>query len=227
MGRMDILRQSWHRLRRILWETVYPEGAICLGCGKISQGACLCGECRQLLRKGEMLESWNMRDLNGVDAWSLKPHKGLARTLVLRLKHSAEACAAGELAGILEDRPEYFPMFPADTVVTWVPGPKSRIRERCVDHGRLLAEAMAEQLGLRCERLLDRRGKDRPQARLNRAQREKNLSGAFAPAGEIHAPVLLVDDVLTTGTTAERCIRALREAGAKEITVLTATHSVR
>ena len=58
-------------------------------------------------------------------------------------------------------------------------------------------------------------------------QRRSNLRRAFSPLEKISVPVLLVDDVLTTGTTAERCIAALREAGAKEITVLTATHAVR
>lgn len=58
------------------------------------------------------------------------------------------------------------------------------------------------------------------------ARRQKNLRTAFAPAEEIGFPVLLVDDVLTTGTTAARCVAALREGGAREITVLTMTKAL-
>ena len=219
----DVLR----KLLRILREVIWPEGAICLGCGRVSRGECLCPACRRTLRNADLLDSWETRDLGGVPAWSMRPHRGLQRELILRLKHGAEARAAAELAGLLQTRPAAFPTFPPETVVTWVPTPRDRLRERCVDHGRLLAEAVAGELGLPCRQLLVRRGSDRPQARLNREARQRNLRKAFAPVGKITAPVLLVDDVLTTGTTAMRCLEALREGGAEEMTVLTVTWAAR
>ena len=208
-ARRRIAADGLRRALRAIRETVYPEGAVCLGCGKISDGNCLCPACREELRFSDLLESWERRELKDAEAWSMRPHRGLPRELILR------------------DRPPAFPAMRRDTVVTWVPGPKARVRERCVDHGKMLAEAVAEELGLECRQLLTRRGNDRPQARLNMEQRRSNLRRAFSPLEKISVPVLLVDDVLTTGTTAERCIAALREAGAKEITVLTATHAVR
>ena len=57
---------------------------------------------------------------------------------------------------------------------------------------------------------------------LNAAQRRKNLHGAFAAAARISTPVLLIDDVYTTGSTTETCAGALRAAGAPEVFVLTA-----
>jgi len=221
------LTRSFRSCRQILWEILYPEGAICLGCGKISRGECLCPACREQLYYSDMLESWETRDLGGVTAWSIRPHRALARKLILRLKHGAEARAAAELAGMLKTRPDTFPAFPSDTVVTWVPMPGNRLRERCVDHGRLLAEAVARELNLSSEALLSRRGNDRPQAGLTMAKRQQNLQKAFAPRHPIGTPVLLVDDVLTTGTTARRCLAALREGGAQEITVLTMTRAAR
>ena len=218
--------EGWKAAVQRLREILYPEGAICAGCGKISDGECLCPACRQELMTRDLLESWEFRELEGVPAWSMRPHRGLPRDLVLRMKHGAERRTAGELARMLREAPAYFPSFSSDTVVTWVPAPKSRIRERCIDHGQALAEAVARELKLPCRGLLERRGKDRPQATLNRAQRQQNLQKAFSALERIECPVLLVDDVLTTGTTALRCIRALRKAGAEEITVLTATRAV-
>ena len=219
------MRRTLGRAVQCLREIVYPEGAICLGCGKISDGETLCPACREELRFGDVLESWETRSLGSVQAWSMRPHRGLPRKLVLRMKHGAERRAARELASILQDRPAYFPSLPPDTVVTWVPAPKVRTRERCIDHGQALAEAVAAELGLGCRALLRRRGNDTPQARLNREQRQRNLQRAFAPLARVDAPVLLVDDVLTTGTTALRCIEALLEGGATQITVLTATRA--
>ena len=215
------------RIRQALLQILYPEGALCPGCGKISDGECLCPACRKELETGETLASWETRDLRGVPAWSIRPHRGLARKLVLRLKYGAEARVAAELTGLLRLRPAAFPEFSPETVVTWVPMPRRRRRERCIDHGKMLAEGTAENLGLYCRELLRREGNSRPQAGLSMKRRQKNLEKAYFPTEKISFPVLLVDDVLTTGTTAERCIEALRAAGAKEITVLTMTWAVR
>ena len=96
-----------------------------------------------------------------------------------------------------------------------------------MDHGRLLAEAVAARLGLRCRRLLIRRDDhSRTQATLGGRARQRNLKNAYAPATGLDFPGLLVDDVLTTGTTALRCIDALRRGGAESIAVLTLTHAL-
>ena len=117
--------------------------------------------------------------------------------------------------------------FPEGTVVTWVAMPENRRRDRMIDHGRLLAEAVSEELSLPCRPLLVRRKThDRNQARLGREARQKNLRAAFLPAAEMDFPVLLVDDVLTTGTTARRCAEALRAGGAPSVTVLAMTRAM-
>ena len=220
LRRGGALIRSWGRG---LAEILYPEGAVCLGCGRLSDGESLCPACREELRYSDVLDSWQLRDIGGVPVWCMRPHRDLPRKLVLRLKHGTEARAAKAMAGMLRDRPDYF-LHPAPgTVVTWVPGPKRRIRERCIDHGKRLAEAVAAELGLECRPLLIRKKNDRAQARLNREARRENLKKTFAPAERIGCPVLLVDDVLTTGTTARRCLEALREGGAEEIEVLTVT----
>ena len=154
LRRGGALIRSWGRG---LAEILYPEGAVCLGCGRLSDGECLCPACREELRYSDVLDSWQLRDIGGVPVWCMRPHRDLPRKLVLRLKHGTEARAAKAMAGMLRDRPDYF-LHPAPgTVVTWVPGPKGRIRERCIDHGKRLAEAVAAELGLECRPLLIRK----------------------------------------------------------------------
>lgn len=220
-------RPAWlQKAQEILWDIVYPEGAVCQGCGKTSDGRCLCPDCREELRHSGMLHAWERRDLDGVEAWSVREHSGLVRKLIHGLKYRAEACIAEELAEIILPLPEGLSLSP-HTIVTWVPMPEHRRRERCVDHGRLLAEATARKLRLLCRPLLIRNDDHaHTQEGLNRERRTANLSQAFSPLQPVCFPVLLVDDVLTTGTTALRCIAALREAGAQEITVLAYTHAL-
>jgi ComF family protein len=214
-------------LRGFLLDTVYPESAVCRACGRVSRGGVLCPDCASRLRADGTLFAWDREDLEeDLHAYSLRPHTGVARSLVIRLKHQAEKCLAEELAQILLPLPPYVSFSP-DTVVTWVPMPESRRRNRGIDHGRALAEAAARQLNLPCRPLLSRREtRQKTQASLGQQARAANLKDAFFPRENISFPVLLVDDVLTTGTTARRCAAALRSAGAVQITVLTFTRAV-
>lgn len=215
------------QVKTFLLETVFPECAVCRACGRLSRGSVLCGDCRSRLIADGTTFAWEREDLEpGLSAYSLRPHTGVARALVIRLKHQAEACLARELADLLLPLPAHVTFLPG-TVVTWVPMPESRRRERCIDHGRLLAEAAAERLNLPCRQLLQRlETREKTQARLSKEERSANLARAFVPAAPVSFPVLLVDDVLTTGTTARRCADALRKAGAAEITVLAFTRAV-
>ena len=220
------VRNSLERAAGFILDLLYPETAVCRGCGHISDEGCLCAACRKELRETGLASTWEWREVNGVSVYSLRPHEGLARKLVIRLKHQAEACLAEELMSLLQPVPGFLHFSP-DTVITWVTMPESRLRTRYIDHGRLLAEAAGRQLNLPVQRLLDR--KDQPgktQARLGRQERERNLKDVFSPAGRICFPVLLVDDVLTTGATISRCTEALRSGGAAEVTALTITYAL-
>lgn len=224
---MYALRNALTRFHGRLLDLVFPRGAQCAVCGAVSRGEYLCPRCLASLQQDSFARSWDWRDLElGIRAYSLRPHEGTARALVLRLKYRAEADAARLLTSLVLPLPS-FVCFSPGTVVTWVPMPEGRRRERCIDHSRLLAELVAEQLGLPCLQLLRREGSGPRQATLNRSGRQQNLKHAFSPLRPVGTPVLLVDDVLTTGTTALRCAQALRQAGAEEITVLTMTHSGR
>lgn len=206
-------------VRDVLW----PEGAVCLSCGKHSDGEPLCPACRKALHSMTG-SSWTRQPADGLEVWSLRRHQGVARDLVLKLKHGTDACAADQLLETVLPLPEEISFSP-DTVVTWVTMPAGRLRERGIDHGRLLAEGVAARLGLSCRPLLDRADTHtKTQARLNAEERRRNLAGVFSAREQLHVPVLLVDDVYTTGTTARRCAEILTGAGATKVTVLTFTY---
>ena len=219
---------KWGPLEKSLaaWtkDVLWPEGAWCCACGRVTDGTALCAACRESFLHDGYFWAWERSDPEpGLPAWSLRPHEGVPRELVIRLKYGAESRAARLLSELLLPLPEDV-SFPPDTVVTWVAMPESRRRDRAIDHGRLLAENFAEKLGLPCRSLLVRRDRhEKRQATLGARQRAANLEGAFRPRERITFPVLIIDDVRTTGTTLCRCADALRAGGAEQIFALTVT----
>jgi len=100
-----------------------------------------------------------------------------------------------------------------------VPVHKEKLKKRGYNQAELLADAMAEILRLPIDRTVLIRGEEtRAQKKLSREERFLNLRTAFQPGKDIPADtVLLVDDIYTTGATADACTEALREAGAKRV----------
>jgi predicted amidophosphoribosyltransferase len=110
-------------------------------------------------------------------------------------------------------------------VVTWVPLSRRRQAARGFDQARALARAVAPLLGVPAVGLLRRTADLGPQARRAGAERRRAMLEAFTPRGRSSGRVLLVDDVLTTGSTAAACARVVQEAGAEEVFVLTAARA--
>lgn len=118
--------------------------------------------------------------------------------------------------------------YPHTAAVTFVPAD----RDRRLRRGHHPAEALARELavawgGLSLEPLLVRvRGSPR-QRGLTRIERRRNVAAAFAAGGRVPARVVLVDDVYTTGATANAAASALRKAGAREVVVVTFARTIR
>ncbi len=106
-----------------------------------------------------------------------------------------------------------------------VPLHPRRLRERGFNQALLLAQAFfPAERHLIDPQLLIRSKWTPPQTALSGQTRRRNLKGAFTvtdPARLAGRAVLLVDDVFTTGSTANECARTLRRNGATEVRVLT------
>jgi len=149
--------------------------------------------------------------------------QGPARNAVHRLKFAGWRPVASALGQAMV---ALWPAAAEPDAVTWVPLSRRRLAERGFDQARALAEAVSSSSTVRSMQLLERTIDLPPQARRGGAERRAAMAGAFRSVGQSPPRVLLVDDVLTTGATAAACARALRAAGARHVTVLTAARAV-
>lgn len=110
-----------------------------------------------------------------------------------------------------------------------VPLHKNRIKKRKYNHMELVCEEFSKLSGFETNFGLIKRIKDtKPQYKLSRKERLINLDGAFEiDSSQIpDKPVLILDDICTTGSTFEEMIKALRSAGVSNIVCFAASTPV-
>ncbi len=101
-----------------------------------------------------------------------------------------------------------------------VPLHPARVRERGFSQTRELASAIALKTGLKVTPALERIRYTRSQTTLVPSERRKNVQKAFRARAEIKDPVILLDDVMTTGATVKEAAKALIHAGTPRVEVL-------
>jgi len=175
----------------------------CLGCGR--DGELVCGDCvnKDFTEYGEPLsKSFGL-------IYALYVYDSLAADLVKALKFDRAKHAAYVMAQHLDDKLPHANW----GVVTFVPTAPKRARARGYDQAELIARHFARMRGLSCERLLVRASQVR-QVGSDRSQRQKQIEGAFLSSRTaLSEHILIIDDVMTTGSTLDEACGVLKSAG--------------
>jgi predicted amidophosphoribosyltransferase len=202
-------------------------------------GAALCDECRRaLVRVGlpvcERCGSpgpWPVRrcaECSGrriafARARAAIVYDERARALVRAWKEHGLRRLAAYAAALVE---EVVPRPDVDALVH-VPGDPERAWRRGAVAPRSLARSLGEAWGLPASDLL-RRVRPLPRQRgLGLDERRRNVRGSVTAAGVVPRSICLVDDVYTSGATADACAAALRRGGARRVEVVTLARAVR
>jgi len=198
-------------------DVIYPN--LCIGCGK--EGEIICEKCLKGMRRFPFFTSGeNIRAF-----FSPFIYDGLAREAVHLLKYEGLKVLSkpmGEEMGRLYAEKGY----PVDVIVP-VPLHKKRLKERGYNQAELLAREVGSFLGVPVGDFLTRERYSKPQVELSGDERRINVRGVFKACGDVCGMrILLIDDVITTGSTMEECGRALLSRGALEVYGLTFAREV-
>jgi ComF family protein len=216
---------------------VGDPGALCPACwqGIVFLGAPCCEACGYPFEydagEGALCGACTARPPAYDRARAALAYDEASRGLILALKHGDRTDAAPALGAWMAASGRAL-LAEAD-VVAPVPLHRLRLLARRYNQSALLAHAIARRTGTPCVAdLLVRRKRTPSQGGLSASARVRNVRGAFAVEPRRAAlisgqRIVLVDDVLTTGATAEACARTLRAAGAAAVDVLTLARVLR
>ena len=205
--------------------------AKCLVCGL--EGLDLCPACGQNLARALPERCWRCQSLSLgsktcstcyhhapiKNVWVVGEYDEGLKAAIKALKFERWRGLARSLAELMREK---LPFMKNQPIVTNVPTATTRQRIRGYDHAALLAKELAKQADLKFIPLLRRQSQTR-QVGARRQTRLSQLEGAFRVIRSEYVrdqDILLVDDVITTGSTITTCAKTLKEAGAKSVSVV-------
>ena len=231
---------------RIL-DLVYPP--VCGICGKFNQDF-LCKKCQKMLEaeaKFEIDKVDNQEYFFENHLYIFK-YEGIIRKLILNYKFNEKSFLYKTFVNFLLKNEKFFKILKSYDTIIPVPVSSKRMNERGYNQSELLANDIVKQIieissnhmlngilitqkdniqKLKCECVTDCLIKNKniiEQSKLNKEQRQKNIQGVYILKNKeklIDKKILLIDDIYTTGSTANECCKVLKKAKPKKIDVFT------
>ncbi|KJR97400.1 MAG: hypothetical protein VR68_12825 [Peptococcaceae bacterium BRH_c4a] len=204
---------------QMVWQ--YRLEPVCLRCGRyfrleleedVRENLLLCRDCRTGQRNFFM-------------ARSAGPYEGDLKRAVQRLKFYGKRDLAGHLADIMFQSIVKNQYYMKTDIITAVPLSRERIKKRGFNQAELLAFELAGRMTVPLLPLLRKVRETSPQTGLGRSGRKENLVGSFQitrPEAVRGKTVLVVDDVITTGSTLDIVSEVLLGGGAATVICITA-----
>lgn len=208
-----------------LAELIFPSR--CIGCSQL--GISICSVCRKSWHSHIYHRTIKVLDTS-YPVISAVEYSPIASRVLLRAKEANQEAADQLLVNALSHSLRYFLKNFGFGDLVPIPSRRSATRKRGRDFMQEITELVAENESIKSLQILRHQRAVRDQSQLNSQQRSRNIAGAFSTSfnlaemrdsGNI-GPLIIVDDLVTTGATLAEAIRALRTAGFPVLGAVTA-----
>lgn len=224
---VELLRKNLKKYLNYSLNLIYPLK--CLICRKDIDPLLPRGICPTCFNKIKINDGYSFPVLENEcyfkQMWSACPYEGIVKEAIHLFKYKGKLILARELSRLMAEYAQA--NIPLNTIHCLIPVPlhRSRLREREFNQSEVLSLKLAAYFNVAVvQNVLIRTRPTPPQVNLKREERFISLKGAFRVKKNDLVKgknILLIDDVFTTGTTANECAKALGQAGADEVNVFT------
>lgn len=173
-----------------------------------------CHVCRKEARAGWVhSDCRNSTFLDGVCV--AYAYNNFIEKIIIEAKYAFYHYILREVAELVFEQMRVYPSL-KDPIITYVPAHTTKLKWRGFNQSELLCRYISEISGYQMVHVLERRVHTNTQVGLGRESRMQNLRSAFTTrSSELlvnNRPIIIVDDVMTTGSTLEYCAQSVREA---------------
>ena len=207
------------RMYHVILDLVFPP--FCAQCRNL--GSFLCERCYDDIEFSSFEPKLKLEEIHLDRVLTLSSYSGPIKSLMFLMKYQNVRAVATYCGHLI-----YQHLFlPEVDVMTFVPIHRWRQVERGFNQAEEIARELSRRTSVLTVKLLTKHRHTPPQASLfQREKRLQNLNNVFQYIGAVPPPakVLLIDDVMTTGTTMNECARVLKAAGVKTVIGLAVAH---
>lgn len=204
---------------------IFPN--VCGFCNKIDKNS-LCKNCELNLEKYEIncIKDYTKDNQKYFDyLYSALKYENEVREKIIKYKFNENSYLYKTFAKIIIKNKKVYGFLKIYDIIISVPMHKLKKSVRGYNQSELLAKEIAKQMGIHFEKnVLIKIRNTKVQSTLTKTQRADNVKNAFSITDDTKIKdkkIILIDDIYTTGSTVNECSRILKNAGAKEICVVT------
>lgn len=207
-----------------LLDVIYPQ--VCGICGKIGTNG-LCKKCELRLNQKAIFEIEQIAENEKYFKelmWIFK-YEGEIRKEILSYKFGEKNYKYKAFVIFLKKNKKICDKLKSYDIIMPIPISKKRKKQRGYNQSALIARNLAKEFSMQYDEKVLKKIKDNiAQSSLNKEERIKNVQNVYyinKTNKIIEKKILLVDDIYTTGSTANECSKIVKKAGAKEVGIFT------
>lgn len=208
---------------RIL-DLIFPQ--VCGICGKLDNNS-LCKKCERMLEKQSQFNIYENDSLENYfdEHMYFFKYEGIIRKIILNYKFKDKSYIYKTFTNFIIKNEKFCETLKSYDIIIPVPISSKRNKERGYNQSFLIARDLSKRLNIKLVSNCLLKNKDIiEQSKLNKEERLKNIEGAYKliQKEEIeNKTILLIDDIFTTGSTANECCKVLHLAEIKKIGIFT------
>ena len=199
---------------------------MCGICGKLDPKS-LCNKCKIKLQKNAICKIEDYKNTSSYfdEHIYLFQYNGEIRDAILKYKFDEKSYIYRTFLEFIKNNENICAQIKKYDIIIPVPISKKRLNSRGYNQSSLIAKNLAQELNIEySEKILIKIKDNKPQSEMKQDTRKSNVSGVYKVINEErinNKKVLIVDDIFTTGSTADECAKVLKENNAESLGVFT------